>query len=168
MAKPTNGCGVGYCSRFTSREAIEKCQSEVMSGCNGLCAYQDGNPTDGMDMELTCCKAGCTMPAGQYIHWNSLCAYQQEVVDAAVAMYDGSGGGIGDLKRAAKEVIKRGRRYRIYKMMGDRHITDWPSLFKTADDAARWAARKDLAADLGLHEYLVVKDETLEKIVKYL
>jgi len=37
--------------------------------------------------------------------WNRLHA-RSKIVDAAVAMYDGSDGGIGDLKRAAKELIK--------------------------------------------------------------
>ncbi len=99
--------------------------------------------------------------------WGIDSSQRFRIVKAAVAMYDGSGGGIGDLKRAVKKFVKK--KYRIYKM-GSResHITYWPSLFETPDDAAKWAAEKDLAADLGLHEYLAVQDETTEKIVKYL
>ena len=62
----------------------------------------------------------------------------------------------------------REKKYRIYTMMADRHITYSPFLFETPGDAAKWAKEKDLAADLGLHEYLAVQDETTEKIVKYL
>lgn len=101
-----------------------------------------------------------------YIVSNQRATELVAVVATASAMFDGSGGGIGDLKRAAKKFVEK--KYRIYTMMADRRVTYGPTLFKTPDDAAKYAKENDFAADLGLHEYLAVQDETTEKIVKYL